>query len=406
MSASALPAGFEPLDFKAFHTHELPRRLAAGNGALAAEAAAKLGTLAIRLEGGETYSYVARAGGVEVVPGDADARVVVELSAESWQGLAHDLESTPGLIYAGRVKAVRGELMRFLGWEPALRALLHGRPIFDPERTRLEDRDGAPLDPTRHFRLDDDPEDMAQFLSTAGFLIVKQVFSPQEVARFLEAAAQLRREAVEGDKQSWWGKNGRGESVLCRVIRGGAIPYLRELHRDPRITRLAALSDESLAPRNVDADEGVTVLFKNPDMTEGLSDIPWHRDCGMGGHAVMCPILICTICLTSGRPEAGELRVLPGSWKSSYGFIDGRDPKAPRGVSLAAEAGDLSLHYGDLMHASLPPTSAEGPFRTSVLLAFTRPGATHHRGERSYNQVLLGREDGQVEHLSRVVERS
>jgi hypothetical protein len=57
------------------------------------------------------------------------------------------------------------------------------------------------------------------------------------------------------------------------------------------------------------------------------------------------------------------------------------------------------LHYSDVMHASLPPTSAEGPHRVSALVAFVPPDAGHHRGARHYNDVLLGRPGGQVEHL-------
>ena len=47
----------------------------------------------------------------------------------------------------------------------------------------------------------------------------------------------------------------------------------------------------------------------------------------------------------------------------------------------------------------MPPTSAEGPHRISVLLGFSPEGAGHHRGERHYNDVLLSREDGLVPHL-------
>jgi ectoine hydroxylase-related dioxygenase (phytanoyl-CoA dioxygenase family) len=141
------------------------------------------------------------------------------------------------------------------------------------------------------------------------------------------------------------------------------------------------------------------VLWKNPDMTEGLSDLPWHRDCGMGGHASMCPVIIATVCLTTGGPDAGELRVLPGSHDSSFHFIDGNDPAAPTGIGLRVEAGDVSFHSSDLAHVSLPPTSRTGPFRISALVGFVLPDAHHHRGEGQYNDVLLDRDDGQVEHL-------
>jgi len=97
--------------------------------------------------------------------------------------------------------------------------------------------------------------------------------------------------------------------------------------------------------------------------------------------------------------------MLPGSHEASLGFFEATDPNAPRGVSLAADPGDVTLHYGDIMHAAPPPTG-DGPFRRCVLLSFARPDAYNHRGEQSYNDVLLSREDGQVEHLARVAKRA
>jgi ectoine hydroxylase-related dioxygenase (phytanoyl-CoA dioxygenase family) len=138
-------------------------------------------------------------------------------------------------------------------------------------------------------------------------------------------------------------------------------------------------------------------------MREGLGDLPWHRDCGMGGHAVMCPILIVSVYLTPATPESGELRMLPGSWSRGCGPIDARHPRAPKGASVRAEPGDVSLHYGDTMHAAPPPTRDDlAVYRTSAVTAFARPGARPHRG-RYYNEVLHRREDGQVEHLAALV---
>ena len=68
-----------------------------------------------------------------------------------------------------------------------------------------------------------------------------------------------------------------------------------------------------------------------------------------------------TICLTKGSPEAGELRFLPGSHRASFPFIDGTDVAAPEGASLPITAGDMTVHYSDVMHASLSPTSVDGP---------------------------------------------
>jgi len=400
-----MAAGFPSLDFADFHRRELPRRLAAGNGAIAAgDALERIGSLAFRLPEGQAFTYVPRAQGVDVVEGDADAKTVIEISREDWEDVVHDLESAPGLLYGGKVKCLRGNAMRFVRWEPGLRAMFHGRPIFDPARVDLRDRDGGPLDPHRSFRLQDHPADMADFLKVAGFLLVRGVFPPDEVAALRRHADRLRALAVEGDKKSWWGKDADGRVVLCRVTHAGRIPELRALPADPRLLRLKNLSHVELVSQAQGTEDGISLLIKNPRMREGLSDLPWHRDCGMGGHAAMCPRLVVSIYLQPSRPETGELKMLPGSHEASYGFADASDPDAPQGVSLAADPGDVSLHYGDIMHAAPPPTG-DGPFRECLLTGFARPGAYNHRGDKSYNDVLLSREDGQVEHLKKVAER-
>ena len=398
---------FDPVEFGAFHREELPRRLAAGHGALAAEDGdlAALGGLAFRLPSGDAFTYRPRPGGVDVVPGDAGADTVIEVAPELWSELVHDLESAPGLLYAGRVRCAKGDAMRFVRWEPALRAMYHGRPIWTDARSDLRDRRGLPLDPSRGFTLKDDRTEMAHFLRTAGYLLAKRVFTPWETNWMEERALALESRARPGDKRSWWGKNAAGEEVLCRVTHCEQVDGdLRELSQDARIASLAALSHHDLAPREENSD-GISILIKNPRMSEGLSDLPWHRDCGMGGHATMCPVLIFSIYLAPSRPETGELRMLPGSHEASLGFFESTDPRAPRGVGLAADPGDVTLHYGDIMHAAPPPTGP-GPFRRCVLLSYARADAYNHRGDSSYNDVLLSRDDGQVEHLAKVARRA
>ncbi len=404
MAPMAPPEAPAPFDFDAFHRDELPQRLAAGHGALAAEGARGVPPIAFRVPGGAAYTYVPRADGVDVVPGEERAASVIELPPEFFAGLVEEFESPPGLLYGCIARCPRGDALLFVRWDPVLRAMWSGRPIFDPARADLRDRRGAPLDPARAFGEHDDPEDMAHFLRTAGYLLARGVFRPDEVERFRVAAERARAEARKGDKLSWWGKNADGEELLCRVLNAREQPELRDLPKDPRIARLVGLSDHDLQLRIRDGQQGVSIIFKNPGMTEGLGDLPWHRDCGMGGHAVMCPVLIASIFLWDATPESGELRVLPGSWSGACSFIDARHPKAPRGVGLAAAAGDVSLHYGDLMHAAPPPAGA-GPYRASVVMGFAEEGVRPHRFRNSYNDVLLSRDDGQVEHLAHVARR-
>jgi hypothetical protein len=402
-----MPAeGFALLDFHAFHRDALPRRLADGRGAMAARAARAHGSLAFVLTSGDAYTYVPRDGALEIAPGDAGADNAIELDAEAWMGLVHDYESAPGLLYAQRVRCRRGHGMRFVAWEPALRAMYTGRPVYDPAQLDLRDHAGRPLDVERSFTLDDDPAEMAHFLRSTGYLLLRGVFAADEVAGFRADADALRGEARKGDKLSWWAKTRAGEEILCRVTRAADKPRLGTLPADPRILRLVALADAPLVHRRGEGN-GVTVIYKNPDVGEGLSDLPWHRDCGMGGHSVMCPVLIASTFLTPATPETGELRFLPGSWDRSCGFMEASDARAPRGASFAAQPGDVSIHYGDVMHAAPPPTRSDlAGYRISATVGFTRPGARHHAGASSYNAVLHQREDGQIEHLAKVASRA
>jgi hypothetical protein len=106
---------------------------------------------------------------------------VVGLDRESWQGLVHDFESTAGLVYSGRARKLHGDLMHFVMWEPALRAIYQGIPVHDPDLPLL-DAKGEPLDPASGFCLDDDLEQMTAFMQLAGYILVKNVFSDGEVA--------------------------------------------------------------------------------------------------------------------------------------------------------------------------------------------------------------------------------
>jgi len=412
MAAEPAPA-FPPIDFERFHAEELPQPIAedAALAAGAARSAAPLGPLAFRLREGGAFTYAPAGDTLELRRGDADAATVIELPHAAWEGVVHELEAAAGLLYGGQARCAQGDGLRWLSWEPALRALYNGRPVWegedwDGDAAALRDRRGAPLDPERVFTLGDDPEDLAHFLRTAGYLFVRGVFAKDEVDAFLAEAEALRAEAVPGDRLSWWARNARGEEVLCRVTRAGARPRLGALPRDPRLLRLAALLAEPLAHRRKGRDEGeegVSLIWKTPDMREGLSDIPWHRDFGMGGHAVMCPILIVSTYLRPATPETGELAFLPGSRDRGVGPIDPRHPKAPRGAHFRAGPGDVTVHYSDTMHAAPPPTRSDLPpdaYRLSAVTGFARPGASPHDGRRHYNEVLHRREDGQVEHLS------
>ena len=403
-----MPATLGSVDFKSFHESELPRRLASVETPVPHDYAKTLRSLGIQIkDSGEAYTYSAENGGIEFEAGAERAQTLIELEHASWEELTHDLESSAGLIYHGRISCLRGDPMQLMQWEPALRWAYRGRPIYDAPRIDMKDLDGRPLDPTRSFELGDDREEMAHFLRTVGYIWVRNVLSQNEVEALHQESERLRASAREGDQESWWGKNAKGESVLCRVLRAGKEPKMRSLHGDPRIRGLADLCDTKMAlKQSAESKDGIALLWKQPGVTEGLGDLPWHRDCGMGGHESMCPTAVVSIFLGPNTPEAGAISFLPGSWTTSLAFAEANDPRAPIGVTPPAQPGDVTLHYGDGLHVAPPPTSSEGPFRSCVLMGFQREDAWNHRGARHYNDVLLGSEDGQIEHMTKVAARA
>lgn len=397
----------ESRSFKHYHEAELRERLAEPGDRLPLHYAKTLRSLGIRIrETGEEVTYRERDCGIEVMPGLDSAETAIELGHESWEFLTRDLESSAGLIYGDRVTRLRGDLMDLMQWEPALRWMFVKRPVYDESAVELRSASGRILDPCHGFQPDDDPEEMKEYLRTVGYLWIRGVFSEEEVETLRAEAEELRREAREGDQESWWGKTEEGESVVCRVLRAGKKEKMRSLRGDSRLTRLADLCDVPMKPKQApDEKDGVTVLWKQPGVAEGLGDLPWHRDCGMGGHASMCPTAVMSLFLGPNTPQAGQIRFLPGSWQTSLAFAEGGDASAPQGVAPPAKPGDVTFHYGDGMHVAPPPTGTEGPFRSCVLIGFQRVGGSHHLGDRHYNDILLGSEDGQIENMTTIASR-
>lgn len=351
--------------FDRYHRETLPARLAGEWGPVADRSTTGLPPLGLRLTDGRAWSYVPGPGGLELVPGDGAAKTVVELDEALWRGLRGAMETPSGILLFAKGKVVAGDAGDFFRWESALRVLYEALPPYDP-KAPLVGRDGREIDPTRAFQPDDDPARMADFLRTTGYILVRQLVSPSEIAVLAEAAERLRAAARKGDPMSWWGRHEDGRELVTRVLNGGADREIRALLRDPRLLRIVALSDFALEATDTDV---IHVLFKQSGMlADGKTDNPWHRDCGLGLHATMCPVMNGSLFLSAANRETGELRFMPGSWRTAgvSGIADDRD----LGVGIEAGPGDFSLHYGDGMHAGPPPTAEHGPFRSSIVIEY------------------------------------
>ena len=381
---------FPTIDFEDFHEKELQRRISAGHGEHAFAATSQLGGIAFENEDGCAYTYLPDAGTIRVCRSADDAKTVVVIQSSDFSDLVSELAAGAGLLYGNHVHVRQGDGNSFLAWEPGWRALFNGRPIFNPSAIDLRDRYGAALDPTHAFTAGEDSGEIQHFLRTAGFVHLRSLFSDDEVRLFRSITNRMAAEAREDDGNSWWGIDGAGQKHLTRILDARQNETLHNLVYDSRLTRLINLFDADLEP-DVHG-EAVTVLFKVRNLVKGLGDLPWHRDCGMGGHATHCPTINLSVFLSPCNRQSGGLWMLPGSAPYSCPPHLFRDNEPQGCVLLNAAAGDVTLHLSDTMHAAFPPTG-NGILRQSLNLTWKPSGARPHDGQAHYNDAIKG-EDG------------
>ena len=379
--------------FDAFHAGLAPAVAARGAGVVAEIGASHRLSFTV---GDSSWTY-ATDGARLTVGRDDTADVAVALDEAAFGDLVHERWSIFGLLYANRLSIVRGGLDAFARWEPALQHLWFDRSLYDDAARRaLVARDGSPLQLSGSFTLADDDADIAHFLRTAGFAVVRAVFSAGEIAAFNAEVARLRAAATPDDGRSWWATDASGCEVCCRLT------YVSErssvfasMHDDPRIARLAALHGAPLRP-SPDRLDGYSVVMKNPDVVRGLSDLPWHRDCGMGGHAVLCPSLNIGVQLDRADAANGQLRFLAGSHHhTNLPAVVDRHPDWPV-VAVVAEPGDVTVHYAHVLHVAPPPTAPDAS-RKTLYVGFNNPAIFDVvPAGKGYNDVVFSHGDGRV----------
>jgi hypothetical protein len=330
---------------------------------------------------------------LEVERGAAeDASTWVVLSESEWSDLFTSNRTMISLELAGPLMFRRGAFSQLVRWEGTLRALYLGIPQFDPSTNPLLDLDGQPLDLARRFTLVDQDLEMSHFLVTTGFLHVAGVLAPSEVSVLRQEADRVEAEAVEDDPFTWWASDLDGERVLCRVIyadRRSAI--MGELATDPRFLRLAGLLGSPVEEFS-DRMDGPTLLIKPPGELRGLSNLPWHQDCGLGGHPIICPSVSIGVQITGSTPATGCLEVIAGSHGQSVPPLTRDESMSdwPR-VVVETSPGDVTIHVQDVIHSSPPPSGSGG--RKTLYLSYYPPNLADHVGPgEAINDLIRGRQ--------------
>jgi hypothetical protein len=283
--------------------------------------------------------------------GIANAGVVATLPADALSDLVQDVQSTMGLAMTSRVKITAGNMNDWVGWEPALRALFDGRKVHETGDVTFTDLHGGELDLDRTFTLDDDHEEMTNFLEQAGFLHIREVFDEDEMAAIGADIDEWIAKATPDDGESWWAIDDRGLNQAVRVLffydKSAA---LRDAVTDDRYRWIGELTGDGHRHRRT--AEG---LVKPLGIVRGLSDLPWHKDCGQGRHSYDCNGLTCGISVTGADRTSGALGVIPGSHRANT-MATGRDPNLDlQPMLLETNTGDVTVHCSDTLHRAHPP---------------------------------------------------
>ncbi len=314
-----------------------------------------------------------------------------------------ELRSSFALLYAEELAVTRGSFGQLVRWEPALRGAFDGQPAYDvDDPPPVLDADGRPLDVARSFRLDEPEEQLADFLRRAGYLHLRHVMDSGEIEALRQDVSAALAKARPDDRRSWW-TMADGKEVCSRVN------YLNEqservagLGSDERFLRLASLGGPDLRDA-CDRLDGNGVVIKVPGASEGLSDLPWHRDCGMGGHPVKCPMLNVGIQLDPATAGNGQLQMIPGSHLGTSRLPGPRESERLPVVALTTEPGDVTIHFGHTLHAAPPPTDRRAHGRRALYLTFVPPVTFEMVGPgQGYNDVLFTTDAGRVRHVDQL----
>jgi len=341
--------------------------------------------------GGESWHLAATGGDIEIHRGASGRGLLVRLDAEEFSGLVNDLYTPMTFFVGGSLDIPRGDLSAFLDWWLVIRGLVDGRPIHVPGAIDFADRDGTPLKLNRSFTLDDDVEDMRHFLETAGFLHIRGVFTEEEMAAVSNDIDRYHDTYSEGDERSWWATTRDGTRRLVRLQafdRHSAAT--RAILADPRFRQLGDISGAGHVHRGLEGN-AIEALIKPLDVVEGISDLPWHKDCSLGRHSYDCCSLTVGISVTGADADSGQLRVIAGSHRALMwpALLSRPEKFGLPVVALPTRTGDITAHLSCTHHMSEAPRARE---RRVMYTGFRLPSVNFDSSNASRARISRVRE--------------
>jgi hypothetical protein len=337
-----------------------------------------------------TWTLEARGSQCLVARGDkgGDGALRLRLDAAQLSDLVLD-QATPMGWFSSGALSLQGRLERLLDWWLVLRGALDVQAPHVSGNLEFVDRTGSPLDLTRTFSWSDDDGEMAWFLEQTGFLHVGSVFDDDEMAAVAADMDRVAPSYREGDGRSWWARTADGTDRLVRM-QGFDTKSARaaDLVHDGRLARLGQLTGDGHEWGSMDGN-ALEALVKPIGVVEGISDVPWHKDCALGRHSYECCSLTVGISVTGADATSGQLRVVAGSNRVLVWPAFVRHGNELPVVDLPTRTGDVTVHLSCTLHMAQPPLERE---RKVMYTGFRLPPLAHEAAARARQRLRTVRE--------------
>jgi len=324
---------------------------------------------------GICWNLTVEDGCIRARPGASKTGLQVKLDADEFSGLINDQYTPMTFFVGGTLDIQRGEMGDFLDWWLIIRAVVDQRPIHVPGEMAFRNRLGKPLDLKHAFRLDDSLDDMRHFLETAGFLHIAGVFNETEMSAISADMDEFRGKYYDGDGNSWWATTQNGERRLVRLQRFDQYSAVtRSILADHRFRKIGDISGIGHVHCGLEGN-AIEALIKPLHVVQGISDVPWHKDCSLGRHSFECCSLTVGISVTGADADSGQLRVIAGSHRALMwpSLLSKPDKYGLPVVDLPTSTGDITVHLSCTHHMSQPPTARE---RRVMYTSFRLPSVT------------------------------
>ena len=384
---SRLDSDVKQIELEAWIENQLPLLLEQ-NSAIAFEGAELLGCRPLGIRVSEkSFTLIPSNGHIKMNKGLDNAAVVGDMDEISFSDLVQDIQTPQSLATAKVIDLPLRDHFRFLKWWPVIRAIIDGRPVHKPGDIDFVEQDGSPLDLNRSFTLEDSNKDISWFLSQTGFLHLEGWWSQDLMHEIYTDIDNSIKKYQRGDGRSWWAKtkDGKDHCVRLQYFQEHS-ETVKKLLNDEKNKRIASLPGDghTLEWNGSNQQNVIEALVKPIGIVEGISDLPWHKDCSLGRHSYDCSSITVGISVTGADDKSGQLAVVAGSHRANlqpnfiHPYLD-----LPV-VALPTKTGDVTVHLSCTLHMSHPPIERE---RRVMYTSFSLPNKSEKVGVDRISKV-------------------